>query len=1163
MNGKKKFLLIDLENFVIHVEGEPFKEKLRLKFDSLSRKFYLAVIALVVNEMKKAGQVTSIKMENHYNTLVFLNEKMGRKLGSSKKKDLLGRIYRTWKVLGDLEKAEHFEIMDREKIYFKQTREKRYECEDEEHDSWANLFGLMGSETQIRLRLSIDKLSLTLEDVQIKYRGSDRPWEDFLNDIESHAEPGDELQNDSEYRGEQGSLDIIEKYLNTIRIDPRITTLPLLGLRKDMRDSGVFIKRTLSLLEDESFAFGLDPLVQLKDMERGILIESDPCSGKTALSKFMMTQLADDYVNNNIIPIWVRLHEYSNDIKESLYICALNIATRYANFIEDEKAAFLKMINKYRHRILLFLDGFDEILRNRRKVIEEIAALPEGVRFVVTSRKTDHNKDLRVERRYSLDLLDRKVAEAYANHMFESHNVPQNIRNAFMNRLHNKTVISQLASLPFFLIGMCLQVIKENEVPSTKARLYGLIVKWIVDHFLDKEVNDPTLVEYFTAKRIGNLSVHESIYSELALGCLEKGEIVFAKSDIIQVIDNVSQDTGLTNPNPVLLQVIMDSGILEPFDTDPVKYAFVHLSIMEYFGAVHIINAQKWRQVINENVGKESWRDVLLIMIGLLGKEHFEEIFKMLTKEQDFFLQRLLLAVEGTNELESLPIDKNDLINNVCDGLRKHPAREGLLISFLNKGGQFVGDIILKLLEGHGIKRKLQVIGMASYLRDDRIIRELLHILKTSKDNEILREAISQIGECGYEEAVEILIGFVRNKKRDIFIRIKALDSLWKIGNEESINELLRISKTRTEDTFLRMRAVSCLDPTRSEKELVAVLESLDSKEDKAVRWLAIYTLRKCKSDGTIVSLLKNIVESQKEETEIRMRAAYALEEIGSESAKRILLNILKKEEDIEVRCQCLRAFSYKVSTKVEAALRNILNSTNEPVKVRIEAAEVLYSRTSIETRKTLHRILSSGEEDIELRRTCLKAIGNRGTREVIEKCITILRSKEDVRLRETSVEMLGYIGTEKEVKPIVEILISRDEDTGLRIACAKALGKISSEKAMDTLMDRAKDIHDDRGLRLTSLIAMREIGGEGGEYAVSEALNESNEWTIPEREEILRHTDRSTEKSLDMMIEGYKKLVKENSMENNEMAKRLLEMIWYYSGKHGRVITPAELSRN
>jgi hypothetical protein len=60
MNEKvKKPIRIDLNQFKLHI-GLKNRVELTLHFDSPSRRFYLSLIAFVVNEMKKLGKIASI-----------------------------------------------------------------------------------------------------------------------------------------------------------------------------------------------------------------------------------------------------------------------------------------------------------------------------------------------------------------------------------------------------------------------------------------------------------------------------------------------------------------------------------------------------------------------------------------------------------------------------------------------------------------------------------------------------------------------------------------------------------------------------------------------------------------------------------------------------------------------------------------------------------------------------------------------------------------------------------------------------------------------------------------------------------------------------------------------------------------------------------------------
>ena len=186
---------IDLNEFKLHIDLKKGTE-LTLHFNSPSRMFYLSVIALVVNEMKQLGKITSIPLEKHLDLLALLNESVGGSAGSSDKKNLLHRIYRKWKnALPNLEEAPLYKVLGRKKEYDEGIG-KTYIFTEAEKDSWANLFEYKGSEENVRLKFSIDKIGASLDDVVIVYDDASdgEAWERFLSSLKGQVESVPEVE---------------------------------------------------------------------------------------------------------------------------------------------------------------------------------------------------------------------------------------------------------------------------------------------------------------------------------------------------------------------------------------------------------------------------------------------------------------------------------------------------------------------------------------------------------------------------------------------------------------------------------------------------------------------------------------------------------------------------------------------------------------------------------------------------------------------------------------------------------------------------------------------------------------------------------------------------------------------------------------------------------
>jgi TolB-like protein/Flp pilus assembly protein TadD len=188
-------LRIDLNDFKLHLRFRN-KTQLTLHFNSPSRRFYLSVIALVVNEMKRLGKIKSIPLQDHIDLLALLNESVGGAAGSSDKENLLPRIYIKWRnALPNLEEAPLFKVLGKKKGEEEGAVGKIYSFTEEEKDGWANLFDYMGSDENVRLKFAIDKIGVRLDETSIIF-GSFRngeAWDQFVASLKKEGKKEEDV----------------------------------------------------------------------------------------------------------------------------------------------------------------------------------------------------------------------------------------------------------------------------------------------------------------------------------------------------------------------------------------------------------------------------------------------------------------------------------------------------------------------------------------------------------------------------------------------------------------------------------------------------------------------------------------------------------------------------------------------------------------------------------------------------------------------------------------------------------------------------------------------------------------------------------------------------------------------------------------------------------
>ena len=181
--AKLEKIKLDLETYKILLKFHDNKESISIHFDTPSRRFYFALIALIVIEMKDLNKAGYIHIRKHENTLKLLDKSLAGKHVSKSAEDMWIKIRKAWRDrLPDLETAPLFKIIDRDLIApYEKGGKYRYDCSDDECDIWANFFDYDKSNPW-RFMFAIDSASLSLNDISVTIadlRGN-AAWLEFL-----------------------------------------------------------------------------------------------------------------------------------------------------------------------------------------------------------------------------------------------------------------------------------------------------------------------------------------------------------------------------------------------------------------------------------------------------------------------------------------------------------------------------------------------------------------------------------------------------------------------------------------------------------------------------------------------------------------------------------------------------------------------------------------------------------------------------------------------------------------------------------------------------------------------------------------------------------------------------------------------------------------------
>jgi TolB-like protein len=166
--SKLQKIELDLETYKALLQFQDQEEPLLLHFDTPSRRFYFSLIALVVTEMKNLGKPGFIHIRKHEKILRLLDNSLAGQHASKTVDGMWGKISQAWHHrLPDLEKAAHFKVLERELIPPHEKGGKyRYECSDEECDTWASLFAY-DETNKWRFKFANDLASTSLNDISL------------------------------------------------------------------------------------------------------------------------------------------------------------------------------------------------------------------------------------------------------------------------------------------------------------------------------------------------------------------------------------------------------------------------------------------------------------------------------------------------------------------------------------------------------------------------------------------------------------------------------------------------------------------------------------------------------------------------------------------------------------------------------------------------------------------------------------------------------------------------------------------------------------------------------------------------------------------------------------------------------------------------------------
>lgn len=392
------------------------------------------------------------------------------------------------------------------------------------------------------------------------------------------------------------------------------------NITKETRDIYVDLDILLTLTSSSLSDFNNNPPTKkfneiLASSNDHITIVANLGSGKTTLLKKTCLEFAENFKEDNPIPIAIELRELdreiydiSNDlflfkylinrfkIKIDFSIELIEIESKFSNndgsYIKGTKDVIRNTIRKSviafleEWNITLILDGYDEIveIEKRDLFLEEIlyiSSKKRNFRTILSTRLGERLPYNSYTSTYELAPIDGKQLDKFISNYL---NANDRERSEFIDTITNST-FSDTIRRPLILSFYCQYYNHYGYLPEQPSALYSKVTTLHIEEW--SKLN--------TVKRLSkfsnfNFDMKAKFLREFAfLLTFEHKELIFNQATFNIIYDKIKTKYGLDNvkSNLVLEEIQSHNGLIVPKSAN--KLSFIHKSIQEYIVAEYLL----------------------------------------------------------------------------------------------------------------------------------------------------------------------------------------------------------------------------------------------------------------------------------------------------------------------------------------------------------------------------------------------------------------------------------------------------------------------------------------------------------------------------------------------------------------------------------------------
>lgn len=560
-------------------------------------------------------------------------------------------------------------------------RKQEYQAKSLENDpTWQNLYKSTPPNKVQKKNLSLlDKITLLAEEIQIPSQILQQfflgesieseafkeicfylklEWQvtvdiDFLH-LLVHVLPKVKELHYYQVQNQCGSIKILDVArpveLDSLYVDVNILEEPPSYQQLELAD----LPRVYDSQKDEFDRLGLGQVRQvrvpglkaLSDHSK-LVVLGKPGSGKSTFLKYIAIQCNQNSFQEDRIPIFFSLKNFSDDVEHSGNFGILNyILQKFSGYKDINEIEVQKLLSF--GRALILLDGLDEIPENNAdEVLRQIRRFFEEYhknQFVITCRTAAYGSRFagftEVEvADFTQDQIE-KFSEKWFRYVDKNSIEEARVKGKkFVKKLNlpENDQIREICTTPILLNLACLVFQAKADFPSNRSRLYDqgidiLLRKW------DKEKKIKRDEVY------RSLSIWEKmeILTQVASSTFENARYFFDKVEL-QLLIAQYLSTLPSSPSNQFDLLIVGEATLQSIEAQHGLlverarhiYSFSHLTFQEYFTARSIINSfeqTSFTQRFN-HITKKSWHEVFLLAASMM--RNADDLIRQMKKKVD------------------------------------------------------------------------------------------------------------------------------------------------------------------------------------------------------------------------------------------------------------------------------------------------------------------------------------------------------------------------------------------------------------------------------------------------------------------------------------------------------------------------------------------------